>query len=122
MDPGARVAFAVLEAEGTRGTDGAVVIDSATNVHFRRVHELKDLVPQPILDEVDDALTEYPGYAIVLDRRMTGLCAVWRIPKREMTQLFGTSALLMPEAHRDKNLPVWTLMTRIGTLQASLRT
>ena len=115
MDPGAKVAFVVLESESTRGTDGAIVIESAENVYFKRVHEIDD---STIQDEVSDALTEHPGYAIVLDRRSPGTCSVWLIPKREMTQLFGTSALLLPEQH--KELGVWTLMTKIGTLHASI--
>lgn len=115
MDPGAKVALTVLESESTRGTDGAIVIESADNVYFKRVHEIDDETMQ---DAVSDALTDHPGYAIVLDRRALGICSVWLIPKREMTHLFGTSALLMPEQH--KEFGVWTLMTKIGKLHASL--
>lgn len=115
MDPGASVAFVVLEAESTRGTDGAVIIESVDKVFFRRVHEIDD---EALRDEVSDALTESPGCAVVLDCRETGTCRVWLIPKREMTQLFGTSALLIPE--QGKQLGVWFLMTKIGTLRTSL--
>ena len=114
MDPGAKVAFVVLESESTRGTDGAIIIETAEHVYFKRVHEIDN---EDIRDEVSDALTEFPAYAIVLDRRVASTCLMWLIPKREMTQLFGTSALLMPEQH--KEFGVWTLMTKIGKLHAS---
>lgn len=105
-DLGASIVIAFLEAEMARGTDGAVFYDEdAGSVEFRRLHQ----IDAELYEHIEDLLTDEPQHGIVVET-CAGHSSVWLIPRRMLTTMVKTSAVLLNQTE----LPIWATLRAAG--------
>lgn len=113
-DPGSRIVLTLIDAEHSRGTDGAILYDEALDlVVYRRLDEFKDDAAEH--EEIADLLSDDDsrGQLIVVVRAEDGKRQVWLVPKRLVAEMAKTtSAVLLDQ----REVPVWETLKKAGRL------
>ncbi len=107
-DPGVKIVVAFLDAELTRGTDGAVFYDKDTGaVEFKRLDQVEETKSR---EHLQDLLTDETQDGIVVETSSGNSPKIWLIPKRMLTSMVQSSAVLLNQTE----LPIWATLCKVG--------